>query len=245
MGGRLAGLAASRVLPHLGNHATRTVLLVMACTALDTDTDPAYFGGSDTLAWQLGYGHVCGDPSTCTRRISGEPRMACDPAGERAVGRALRALIDLGVIEQLEKNRTHNRRWLLRERAWLTLLSGRDTALASHPVENVSNPPEPVDKRPEFGHLDTTLVSGQTGHQCRDRGDTGVRSETTPVSGPEERLEEPPQEQSHEPIPSVADLRTGSARQPVQNERRGAGRGVGPRRWRASRSSETLRGRPA
>lgn len=96
MGARLVGRAIDLALPQVRTHAARTILLVMAHRAKDTDQSPQYFGGSAYLALRLGYALE-------------------SPTGERAVRRAIGELVDLGYIEQIPGlPRHHKRRWMLK-----------------------------------------------------------------------------------------------------------------------------------
>jgi hypothetical protein len=98
MGAKLVARAQLYVLPRLRpnqDDRARIVLTAMCLTAKDTDREPTYFGGSADLARMLGF-------------------MPGDTAGERAVSRALGALIDQGVIEQTGRTSVRGkRRWLL------------------------------------------------------------------------------------------------------------------------------------
>lgn len=79
----------------LPNLAARVVLMRMAHTALDTDHAPAYFGGWPTLAVALGYD----DPTS--------------HAAELAVGRAVRQLVEVGLIKPDGDTPGGNRRYLI------------------------------------------------------------------------------------------------------------------------------------
>lgn len=94
MGARLASSASVYALPHLRTDAARTVLLVMAGMALDTDEQPKYFGGSVYLVERLGY-------------------EGGSEAGHRKVRRVLAELVTAGWISQAPGNRHHKRRWVL------------------------------------------------------------------------------------------------------------------------------------
>jgi hypothetical protein len=73
----------------------RVVFLAMCSRAKDSDTYPQFFGGSAELAHVLGF----------------EPD---DPAGERAVERAIKVLVDAGLVAQIGRTSARgHRRWAL------------------------------------------------------------------------------------------------------------------------------------
>lgn len=96
MGANLVRRATAIHLCDLRTHAARVVLLVMATTAKDSDTDPVYFAGDATLAAALGYS----DPTSKT--------------AQRAVNRAMTELESLGLVTTSDHHpRHHKRRRLL------------------------------------------------------------------------------------------------------------------------------------
>lgn len=97
MGGRLCTQVVDLAsLGHLVNHSDRALacLLVMASIARDTPTPKVdaglYYGGWPLLARCLGF-------------------KVYNPAAERAVARAIRQLVDAGLVVPEGKPGTHNR----------------------------------------------------------------------------------------------------------------------------------------
>ena len=106
--------------PRLGRyHASRVVLLVMASHTVDSDAEPAYFGGHQRLADALG---LVGDPKTRQKRVSD----------------AIRPLVELGAVT-VERQSSDGRR--PRYRLNLDLLAvARDAQRAARPARRVVAP---------------------------------------------------------------------------------------------------------
>lgn len=84
--------------PHLPDRAMR-VLIRMAVTAMDDGVPPRYFGGWELLAHSLGCVWTAPTPL-----MSDDERQEAErstEAARRAVGRAVRALIQAGAVERL------------------------------------------------------------------------------------------------------------------------------------------------
>lgn len=184
MGAQLVSAAVSTALPHLRSDRSRTVLLVMALVALDTDEQPVYFGGSDHLARCLGYGHVA-TCTGCSRRQDGRPRSTCDPAGERAVRRALAELEAADLIRQATDgsgrrvgNRHHNRRWELTLAPRAAPVENNDAAVA--PERTSSTGPDSTQEsgRGSAGGQPGPVGSGQPSPHQRNQLEEPQEEET-------------------------------------------------------------------
>lgn len=132
MGARLVS-RAMLVLPQLETHAARTVLLVMAHMAKDTDPAPAYFAGSVYLAQRLGY-DVQEEEDDAVWSVKGQPWQKAvaraleelGPATARqreklaefhATGEIRRPIVGHGLISQVNatdrRSPRYKRKWLL------------------------------------------------------------------------------------------------------------------------------------
>lgn len=182
MGMKLVGLALTKWAPHVPDRAFR-VLLRMAATALDEPTDkyPAatFFGGKDVLLSVM--------------RAERHGTMA---SMEKALGRAIADLVELGAVERLNKPRAGTR-----GEYRLTLFGAIhiDGRAVDNPVEKQIQPDTHGGAQP-----DTSGPQPDT-HRGAQPDTSGYLS-PTPTGGPRNKEEELQEELEEQPQKNAADL---------------------------------------